>query len=377
MSAKISEDSPVQVLTGDELVPVVKDGENEVVTTQSIANLVPTTNYPAGARAIIDFVSGYYFVDGAVVQDPSTLFKAVGGYGATWDADDIELGKGLGEASMPAFDGALLAAVLEEGATVVFEFEGSELNFDWTDTTSYDVEVNVHADASQSRFYNNDNQINLSGNKANNGGFNRVAMTVSADRLSISVNGVTTDTTPPIGLTWADLHDVHIDNSEYYWLRSMVVFPPLDDAELPALSALPVFVPGITSKVPQWITWERTFEDFQNSPGSPAMLLPGPLQTLIDGTIIHGVKVKVLENFEGGGLTAVTMKMGISGGPDDKFVPADFDVHSGLSEQAFAEPEWHMVAGGASLIAHLLFEDGVVADLETGRVRMSALLSLP
>lgn len=199
---------------------------------------------PEGAISFADFQSGHYYAGGVVVTDPNEIFA--GDFDAgTFDEADIT-SEGLLVASKPNFTGSLLADILNSGgSTTVFQINQTNpaaqcwIGIDSAESEDFNHELTIVSRddlSGPSYFYDDASQIDCSGNLSIHGVRNKVAGTFAPDRLSISVNGATAETTPVGEGAYANIACAEILGA-YHALEWIAVYPAKDDSELPGLSA--------------------------------------------------------------------------------------------------------------------------------------------
>ncbi len=211
-------------------VPVVPPDEGGGATPEWV---------PDGATAFIDFTASHYFAGGAVVADPATLFATPDeNYGDSFDASNIS-SEGLA-ADQPRLAGALLTdANVLVGATIVVELAGAGANSQIyiVDSSAFNFNVFSDVGSGTATLTVGVDSTEIAGNTTV-GVLNRIAFTYTTSKLSLSTNGDTVGTKDVGGgEPWSTLRDVVL-YGHYDFLRSITIYPPQDDADLPALSEI-------------------------------------------------------------------------------------------------------------------------------------------
>lgn len=196
--------------------------------------------------AEIDFANGIYLYNGVPVAVGDLLEQD-----ANWvsfNEASIVPGFGLKEPEFgatcgPVFKGALLADMLAAGFTIVFDFtmgEGGLLlmfvdfpDFDnaWTFDAPFGASPDVSTDY-DSAFAENSETLAVDA-------AHKIALTMMPGKFSISTNGglVDTDTPTAPGTPFTDVAwSIAGTSGSPFYMRSVKVYEPQADADLPALS---------------------------------------------------------------------------------------------------------------------------------------------
>ncbi len=130
---------------------------------------------------------------------------------------------------------------------------------------------------------------------------------------------------------------------------------------------------SVPATTPQWVKVNKTFTDFSDPSGTKSITA----YALPAGGVIHAAKVKQSAAFTGGGASAVTISLGVSG-DESRFLPG-FDVFPAPGNTVFAisgTVDSIDQATPVNILATAVETGGNLEDLTTGAVDIWLLVSV-
>lgn len=184
---------------------------------------------PEGASIRVDLVGGSpqgrAWVDGVGDVAVNTLLASDGGFGTTYNENDLVPESGLASTSQPSLAGALLSAVLA-GADVVVGLTtagASYLKIEMWDSSAFNIgNIMFRVEPFGSGDPSQINQNALAGNQFSASSTNLVGVRIGSGSLSMSVSGAATETKSGFG-QWVQLAAAYL-SGDWSFLTSITVY---------------------------------------------------------------------------------------------------------------------------------------------------------